>query len=92
MSFKEMGCKMSLKLHFLHSHLDNFPENLGAVSDEQGERFHQDVLTMEKRYQGRWNAKMMAEYVWFLVRETKHEYKKAPRTGRITRSAKESTQ
>ncbi|CAH1994487.1 unnamed protein product [Acanthoscelides obtectus] len=28
-------------------------ENLGAVSDEQGERFHQDIRTMETRYQGR---------------------------------------
>ena len=32
---------MSLKIHFLHSHLDFFPENLGDVSDEHGERFHQ---------------------------------------------------
>jgi hypothetical protein len=28
---------MSLKVHFLDSHLDFFPENLGAVSDEHGE-------------------------------------------------------
>jgi len=26
-----------------------FPENLGEVSDERGERFHQDILAMEKR-------------------------------------------
>ena len=44
---------MSVKVHFLHSHLDYFPENLGAMSEEQGERFHQDLKTMEKRYQGR---------------------------------------
>ncbi|GFU51056.1 hypothetical protein TNCV_2414841, partial [Trichonephila clavipes] len=31
---------MSVKVHFLHSHLDYFPENLRAVSEEQGERFH----------------------------------------------------
>jgi len=24
----------SLKIHFLHSHLDFFPDNLGAISDE----------------------------------------------------------
>ena len=24
-----------------------FPEKLGAVSDEQGERFHQDIATMK---------------------------------------------
>jgi hypothetical protein len=28
-SYKVMGCYMSLKVHFLDSHLDFFPENLG---------------------------------------------------------------
>lgn len=46
-NFKVLGCKMSLKLHFLYSHLDYFPENLGDMSEEQGERFHQDVKEME---------------------------------------------
>jgi hypothetical protein len=32
-AYKAMGCNMSLKVHFLGSHLDFFPENLGAVSD-----------------------------------------------------------
>jgi hypothetical protein len=52
-SYDAMGCNMSLKIHFLHSPLDLFPQNLGAVSDEQGERFHQDIAVMEKRYQGK---------------------------------------
>jgi len=52
-SYKAMGCNMSLKTHFLESHLDFFPENLGEVSDEHGERFHQDTMTMEKRNQGK---------------------------------------
>jgi hypothetical protein len=38
-----LGCNMSLKLHFLHFHLDYFPENLGDLSEEQGERSYQDV-------------------------------------------------
>ena len=38
-SYKAMGCIMSLNIHFLESHLDFFPENLGEVSDEHGERF-----------------------------------------------------
>ncbi|XP_076659865.1 uncharacterized protein LOC143363151 [Halictus rubicundus] len=50
---KRLGCNMSLKMHFLHSHLDFFPANLGDVSDEHGERFHQDISTMEKRYKGK---------------------------------------
>ena len=32
-------CRMSLKLHFLHLQLAFFPENLGAMSNEHGERF-----------------------------------------------------
>jgi hypothetical protein len=40
---------MSLKIHFLLSHLDFFPPNPGAVSDEYGERFHQDISSMKER-------------------------------------------
>src|SRR5271170_4225217 len=47
-SFQKLGCNMSLKVHFLHSHLDYLPENLGKVSEEQGEHFHQDMKEMEK--------------------------------------------
>jgi len=37
-SYKAVGSNMSLKIHFLESHLDFFPENLGQVSDEHGEK------------------------------------------------------
>ena len=57
-----MGCRMSLKIHFLHSHLYFFPPNLGAVSDEHGERFHQDIMKMESNYQGKWNPGMMGDF------------------------------
>ncbi|GBM52068.1 hypothetical protein AVEN_131088-1 [Araneus ventricosus] len=57
---------MSLKVHFLDSHLDYFPENLGAVRKEQGERFHQDIKERERRYQGKWNVSMIADYCWML--------------------------
>ena len=59
---------MSIKMHFLFSHLDQFPPNLGDVSDEQGERFHQDIYTMEVRYQGRWDINMLSDYCWSLKR------------------------
>ena len=36
-SYEDMGCRMSLKIYFLHSHLNFFPPNLGAVSDEHVE-------------------------------------------------------
>lgn len=61
---------MSLKIHFLDSHLDFFPENLGALSDEHGERFHQQIKSMEHRYQGFWDERMMGDYIWFLIRES----------------------
>ena len=35
--FRNIGANMSYKMHFLHSHLDRFPENCGDFSDEQGE-------------------------------------------------------
>ena len=50
---KNVGCSMNRKLHFLHSHLDYFPQNLGDYSEEEGERFYQDISEMESRYQGR---------------------------------------
>lgn len=61
-AYSLMGCNMSLKIHLLDSHLDFFPENLGSVSDEHDERFHQDISVMESRYQGRWSAAMFADY------------------------------
>ena len=42
-NFNQHGCNMSIKIHYLHSHLERFPENLGDLSEEQGERFHQDI-------------------------------------------------
>ena len=60
---------MSIKMHYPYSHMDRFPENLGKVSDKQGERFNQDMKVMETRYQGRWDAAMMADYCWTLKRD-----------------------
>ena len=68
-AFRNLGCNMSIKMHYLFSHMDRFPENLGSMSDEQGERFHQDMKEMETRYQGRWDAVMMADYCWTLKRD-----------------------
>ena len=63
-SYQKLGCNVSLKIHFLHSHLDFFPVKCGAVSDEHRERFHQDISSMEKKYQGKWNCAMLADYCW----------------------------
>ena len=44
--FEEQICLMSIKLHFLYSHLEHFPENLGDYSEEQGECFHPNIKEM----------------------------------------------
>ena len=38
-NFQALGINMSIKVHFLHSHIDRFPEILGDVSDEQVKDF-----------------------------------------------------
>lgn len=81
-NFKKLGCRMSLKVHFLHSHLDFFPENLGDVSEEHGERFHQDIATMERRYQGRWDTAMMGDYVWSLIRKDERIHSRKSRSSK----------
>ncbi|GBP23798.1 hypothetical protein EVAR_13756_1 [Eumeta japonica] len=68
-NFQTLGANMSIKLHYLRNHLDKFPDNLGNYSEEQGERFHQDLKMMEERYQGRWDCHMMADYCWSLKRD-----------------------
>lgn len=40
LNFISLGCKMSIKLHYLYGHLSDFPENLSDVSEEQDERLH----------------------------------------------------
>ena len=61
-AYKEMQCWMSLKVYFFYLQLDFFPENIGAVSDEQSQRFYQDIQEIETRYQGFWNQSVMADY------------------------------
>ena len=57
-SYEVSGCKMSRKVHFLASHLHFFHKNLGNVSDEHGERFHQNIAAVEKgtRGNGQWEC------------------------------------
>jgi len=43
---------------------------MGAVSDEHGERFHQDTSQVENPYSGKWSPNMLADYCWSLIRET----------------------
>lgn len=67
-AYKNMG-NISLKINFLHSHLDFFPENCGDISDEHVERFHQEISAIEKRYQGQWSTNMLADYFCTIARD-----------------------
>ena len=66
-NFQEMKVNMSLKIHGMHSHLDFFPENMVAVCDEHGGRFHQDIATIEKRFKSKWSENALADYCWNLM-------------------------
>lgn len=77
--FGKIGSTLSLKMHYMKSHLDFFPNNLGAYSDEHGERFHQDIADMEDRYNFRYIPNMIGEYVWSLLRDTKAMHKRRGR-------------
>ena len=65
---------MSLKLHFLHSQLEFFPDNLGDMNDEHGERFYQDIAVVETRYKGKSSANMMGDCCWFLQKQSETKY------------------
>ena len=47
LKLKTFGCNMSIKFHFLHSHLANFPNR---VNNKQGEYFLQEFNVMEEQY------------------------------------------
>ena len=67
-SYKIM-CNISFKMFFLLSHLHFFLSNCGNISDKHKECFHQDIAIMEKRYQGRRNSSMLADYCWTHARD-----------------------
>lgn len=75
-NFHTIESNLPLKMHFLKSHIDFFPGNLGDFSDEHGERFHQDISDMEDRFNGRYAPKMLGEYCWSLLRDTRALHKR----------------
>ena len=63
---------MSFKVYIFDAHLDQFKENMGVYSKEQGEHFHQSILDFERLYQGQYNKNMMRVYI--LLRESDLQY------------------
>ena len=75
--YQKLDCNILLNIYFLHLHLDFFPESCGAVSDEHGERFHEGISSMEKRYQVKWYCAMLADCCWTLASDAPvMEYKR----------------
>ena len=71
---------MSVKLHFLCSHLDFFQKNFGGLSEEHGERFHQNIEPMQRQYKGCWDSAMMGDYIWSLIWQEKSGRKRKARS------------
>lgn len=72
-SYQDLCINITIKMHTLICHLDLFKESCGAFSDEQGERFHQDLKTNEEDYAGKDMTKGLGRYCWKLIRETESE-------------------
>ena len=47
-AFQKLGCNMTTTVHLMFSLLNRFPDILRDVSNEEGERFLQDMKVMEK--------------------------------------------
>ena len=39
-TFKNLGYNLSVKMHYMFSHIDHFPDNLGSMTDEQGKEMY----------------------------------------------------
>lgn len=46
-------------------------DNPMVFRDEHGERFHHEISDMEDRFNGRYIPKMMGEYCWMIIRDTR---------------------
>ena len=55
----QSGCRMSLKLYALHAHIDEFKDYIGDNSEEQSERFHQEVRSFDESFKGQYNESIM---------------------------------
>ena len=69
---------MNVKVHYLHSHLNHFLENLEGQREEPSEWFQPNFKTMEGKYREDWDIYMMADYFSSIERdclETSHRKK-----------------
>jgi len=46
--FKDLDAERRIKIQYILSHLDGFPENIGDQSEERGKWLHHDLKIMEQ--------------------------------------------
>jgi hypothetical protein len=80
-----LGCNRSWKIHFPRSYLNFFSREIGQPSLTSTVKGSIRINTeWKKRYSGKWNANLLADYCWTLVRETPtEEYKRCKTTIRV---------
>jgi hypothetical protein len=63
-----MGCNV-IEDSLFTSRLDFFPPNVVALSDKHGDRFHQDISTVEKIYEyaRKLSQNMLADFCWNII-------------------------
>lgn len=66
-AFETLQVHMSLKIHFLHYHLDRLEQQIPTESDEHGEKFHQIAAPFEKWYAGKRIDHLIADICWNLT-------------------------
>ena len=62
-NYCDSGVNMSIKVHFLNSHLDRFSENCGDISDEQGKWFR--PKNVSKKFYIHWIPGILVKMVKF---------------------------
>ena len=68
-SYEDMGCRMSLKIHFLQRTSTSFRQTLEQCVMSM-EKDSTSIFKMESNYQGKWNPGMMGNFCWMLLRDT----------------------
>ena len=69
--YKAMGCNMSLKIHFLKSHLD-FSQKITAKSVANTKDFTKTLWLWKRGTKAKWTSSMLADCCWTLKRDV-HE-------------------
>ena len=64
--YEKIYWRVSVKLHFLQSHLDYFSKNYEDLCEDH---FYEDICILEERYQDWLDVNFLADYCWCLKRD-----------------------